>query len=120
MTEKTKKQSGFHIEPFLWAAFGNGGTVSAILLPIAILLFGLLLPMGFYDPALLYKTLHGFYSNILGKLIIFMFLSFNLWHACHRIYHGLHDLEYHPSKGIKCAIYSIAGIGTLMILYYLF
>lgn len=118
MNKQSKNK--FHVEPFLWAAFGNGGTVAALIFPIVILLLGILMPMGFYEPAALYDNLHAFYSNILGKLIIFMLLAFNLWHACHRVYHATHDFKFHPPLWIKFAIYGVAAVGTLVILGLLF
>ena len=35
-----------HPEPFLWLLFSAGGVVSALLLPIHLLLFGLAIPLG--------------------------------------------------------------------------
>ncbi len=114
------KIEGFHIEPFLWALFGNGGTIAAMIFPVVVLLFGVLLPIGIYDPANLYDNLYAFYGNIIGKLIIFALLAFNLWHACHRIYHATHDFKFHPPLWVKFCIYSVAALGTLIILGLLF
>ncbi len=38
-----QQKGKFHIEPFLWALFGNGGTIAAMIFPVVILLFGILL-----------------------------------------------------------------------------
>lgn len=117
MSNNTKNSQGkFHVEPFLWSAFGNGGTIAAILLPIVILLFGILMPLGVYDPAVVFDNMQAFYNNIFGKLIIFMLLAFNLWHACHRIYHGSHDLKYHPPLWVKVLIYGIAAVGSVIVI----
>lgn len=120
-SNKANKDKGkFHVEPFLWSAFGNGGTIAAILFPIVILVFCLLIPMGVYDPAVVFANMSAFYNNIIGKLIIFMLLAFNLWHACHRIYHGSHDLKYHPPLWFKFAIYGVAALGSVVVIYLLF
>ncbi|PIE42263.1 MAG: fumarate reductase subunit D [Gammaproteobacteria bacterium] len=113
-------QNNFHVEPFLWAAFGNGGTIAAMFFPILILLFGILLPLGFYEPVALYDNLHAFYENFFGKIIIFFLLAFNLWHACHRIYHATHDFKFHPPLWVKLCIYGFAAVGTVVILSLLF
>lgn len=117
----SNKASGkFHIEPFLWALFGNGGTIAALTFPILIMLFGILMTMGFYEPATLYDNVRAFYDNFLGKIIIFFLLTFNLWHACHRIYHATHDFKLHLPLWMKYCIYGVAAIGTLVILILLF
>lgn len=120
MSKQNSTKGKFHIEPFLWALFGNGGTIGAIFFPIMILIFGILMPMGFYDSANLYENVHALYSNFFGKIIIFFLLAFNLWHACHRIYHATHDFKFHPPLWIKVCIYGVAVIGTLVILGLLF
>ncbi len=121
-TEKTKNCDceKFHIEPFLWALFGNGGTIGAIFFPIMILLFGILMTMGFYEPAALYDNIHALYANFFGKIIIFFLLAFNLWHACHRIFHATHDFKFHPPLWVKWCVYGVAIVGTVVILALLF
>ncbi len=111
-----KPKNKFHIEPFLWAAFGNGGTFAAILLPVVILIFGVLLPFGVLDTETVYQNMLAVYNNFIGKLVIFLLLAFNLWHACHRIYHGLHDLKFHPPVWVKAAIYGVAAVGSIVVL----
>lgn len=118
MSNNTKGK--FHVEPFLWALFGNGGTIAALVFPVVVLLFGILLPLGIYDPANLYDNLYAFYSHFLGKLIIFALLAFNLWHGCHRIYHATHDFKCHPPLWVKFAIYGVAALGSLVLLGILF
>ncbi len=117
---KETKRGGFHIEPFLWALFGNGGTIGALFFPLLVLLFGIFMTMGFYEPAALYDNLRALYDNLFGKIVIFALLAFNLWHACHRIYHATHDFKLHPPLWIKVCIYGIALVGNLVILILLF
>ncbi len=115
-----ERMEGFHIEPFLWGLFGNGGTIAAIMFPVVVLLFGILLPMGLYDPANFYDNLHTFSNNIIGKLIIFTLLAFNLWHACHRVYHATHDFKFHPPLWVKVMVYGVAAAGSLIVFNLLF
>ncbi len=98
---KNEKKGKFHVEPFLWFAI--------------VLLFGLLVPLGCYDPSALYDNLRVLYDNILGKLVIFTILAFNLWHACHRIYHATHDFKFHPPLIVKLAIYGVAFGGSICV-----
>ncbi len=113
--KKEQEKGKFHVEPFLWFAFGNGGTISALIFPTIVLLFGLLVPLGCYDPSALYDNLRVLYDNILGKLVIFIILAFNLWHACHRIYHATHDFKFHPPLIVKLAIYGVAFGGSICV-----
>src|SRR5260221_13002941 len=65
-------------EPFLWMLFSAGGVVSAMLIPIHVLLFALGFPLGWLDPpsqekllVLLSHPLTRFYLLILCSLLLF-------------------------------------------------
>jgi fumarate reductase subunit D len=46
-------------------------------------------------------------------------ISLFLFHAVHRIYHGLHDLGVHAGTGAMVAAYGSALAGTLIAAYLL-
>ena len=87
-------------EPIFWSLFGAGGVLSALVAPILI-----------SSPAssrrsdcgcrtkLDYPRVLGFAQHWLGKLAILAVISLFLFHAVHRIYHGLHDLGVHAGTG---------------------
>ena len=56
------------ITPFWWSLFGAGGTVSALLFPIHILLIGLAIPLKWVD-APDYETLHNLVTYPLTRFV---------------------------------------------------
>ena len=112
-TQKRK----LHIEPFLWALFGLGGTVAAVILPTLILVFGILAPLGFFEPLEIYENLKEFSSHFLGQVLIVLAIAPCLWLASHRIFHGLHDFKIKTNGYTKILMYGIALIGTIAVIF---
>ncbi len=108
-------------EPIFWSLFGAGGVLSALAAPILIIITGIITPIGLWMPpqALEYARVLGFAQHGLGKLIILAVISLFLFHAAHRIYHGLHDIGVHAGSGIMAASYGGALLGTLAAAYLL-
>jgi succinate dehydrogenase subunit D len=102
-------------EPIFWSLFGAGGVLSALLAPILILITGIIAPIGLWMPpeALDHARVLGFAQHGFGKLIILAVISLFLFHAAHRIYHGLHDIGVHAGTGAMVASYGGALLGTL-------
>jgi fumarate reductase subunit D len=93
-------------EPIAWSLFGAGGMVVAFITPVLILISTLLVPLGLADSALLaYGNVINLLNTGWGALAIFIVITLQLFHAAHRIYHGLHDLH-------------IEGNPTLMLLVF--
>ena len=68
--------------------------VVAFFLPALILLTGLLVPLGLVDTAVLsLSRAQDFAQSWWGKCFLVMMISLTLFHAAHRIHHGLHDLH---------------------------
>ncbi len=91
--------------------FGARGTVSAIFLPVVILMIGLLLPFGLVDAL----NLITFAYSWIGKLVILVLTIFPMWCGLHRIHHSMHDLKVHVPAGgfIFCGLASIYTIWVL-------
>jgi fumarate reductase subunit D len=108
-------------EPIFWSLFGAGGVLSALVAPILIFITGIIAPIGLWMPeqALAYSRVLGFAQHWLGKLIVIAVISLFLFHAVHRIYHGLHDLGVHAGTGAMVAAYGSALLGTLIAAYLL-
>ena len=108
-------------EPIFWSLFGAGGVLSALVAPILILITGIVAPIGVWMPheALDYPRVLGFAQHWLGKLLILAVISLFLFHAVHRIYHGLHDLGVPGGTGTMAAAYGSAAVGTLITAYLL-
>ena len=102
-------------EPIFWSLFGAGGVLSALVGPILIFITGIITPIGLWMPqqALDYARVLGFAQHWLGKLLVLAVILLFLFHAAHRIYHGLHDIGVHAGTGAMVASYGGALLGTL-------
>ncbi len=102
-------------EPIFWSLFGAGGVLSALVAPILILITGIITPVGVWMPpeALDYSRILAFTQHWLGKALVLAVISLFLFHAAHRVYHGLHDLGVHAGTGAMAAAYGGALLGTL-------
>jgi fumarate reductase subunit D len=108
-------------EPILWALFGAGGVLSALLAPILIFITGIITPVGLWMPheALDYPRVLAFSQHWIGKLLVLAVISLFLFHAAHRIYHGLHDIGVHGGAGAMAATYGGALLATAAAAYLL-
>jgi fumarate reductase subunit D len=108
-------------EPIFWSLFGAGGVLSALVAPILIVITGIITPIGLWMPpqALDYARVLGFAQHWIGKLLLLAVISLFLFHAAHRIYHGLHDIGVHAGTGTMAASYGGALAATLASAYLL-
>jgi len=102
-------------EPIFWSLFGAGGVLSALVAPALIFITGIIAPVGLWMPAqaLDHARVLGFAHHWVGKLALLAVISLFLFHAAHRIYHGLHDIGVHAGTGAMAATYGGALIGTV-------
>ena len=99
-------------EPFFWALFSAGGMVTAFLLPVHLLLFGILFPLGVIS--LSYDELKGIVTHPLGMIYLFVLISLSLFHAAHRLRFVLADLGLKPvAKPLAIVCYGGAILGTI-------
>jgi fumarate reductase subunit D len=77
------------LEPLLWLAFSGGGVVSAVFLPVLVVLFGLAIPLGWVRPN--YNYLHAIFSFWLTRLVMLGLIVLMLFHWAHRFRYTLHD-----------------------------
>ncbi len=107
-------------EPLYWLLFGAGGVVAAVLLPSFILISGLLVPLGILEPATMsYDNIHALVTSWWGAPIVLAAIALPIYHAMHRIFHGLHDLGIHPTKFLHVLLYGFAflvSVATLTLL----
>jgi fumarate reductase subunit D len=103
----------------VWGLFAAGGTVSAFLFPVVILLF-LLVALGRVPAGLEFEPLHAFASHWIGKSALFLVISLSLWHAAHRLRVVFHDFGVRRDKAVANAVYLVAALGTLMTAFYLY
>ena len=107
-------------KPIVWSLFAAGGTVSAFLVPVLIVVLGLAVPFGLLPPdALSFDRVHGIVAHPLGRLVLFGFITVCLWHAAHRTRTTAHDLGIRNDHGTMWFCYGVAGLGTVLALAFL-
>ena len=105
------------IEPFFWSLFGAGGTISAMLLPVLLVITGIAMPLGWIDPS--YDHLRALLSPWYSRLLIVAIVSLSMLHWAHRFRFTLHEgLQLHPyDKPIAYLCYGFAlGITAFSII----
>jgi fumarate reductase subunit D len=77
-------------EPLSWSLFAAGGAMSGFFLPIHILLFGLLFPLGLLaSPS--YEGLLALFRFPLVRIYLFLLCSLTLFHWAHRFRYTISD-----------------------------
>ena len=78
------------LEPLLWLLFSAGGVISALFVPVLVLMVGLAFPLG-WVAAPSYEHLHTLIRHPLTRLVLFAVCLFSLLHAAHRFRYTLYD-----------------------------
>jgi fumarate reductase subunit D len=102
-------------KPIVWGPFAAGGTVTALLTPVLILLT-LLAALGHVPPALGYDELRAFMSHALAKIVIFVVLALSLWSAAHRLRITFYDFGLRQDTLVAAIVYLAAAIGTIVLI----
>lgn len=108
-------------EPIVWSLFGAGGMVVAFIIPTLVLVTGLLTATGLVAESVMsYTRILAFTQSWWGALIIFTSISLPIFHAAHRMYHGLHDLHFQPPAWLMLLIfYGGASLLSCLSLFWL-
>jgi fumarate reductase subunit D len=109
------------VEPFVWLMFSGGGVAAALVLPVLVVLFGILIPLGLFsspDYGHLAAVLR-FPLTRLGLLAVF---TLALVHGAHRFRYTLQDgLRLRRYDGVIATVcYGGALVGTAAAAYLLF
>lgn len=99
-------------EPLFWSVFSAGGMVTALLMPILIVITGFLVAAETVE----FPALENLFTNGLIRLIVFGVAFVTFFHAAHRIRHTLKDLglrSHSLARPIAGASYLAAAIGTI-------
>ena len=108
------------IEPFLWTLFSAGGVLSALLIPVLLVLFGFAFPLGWLTPPSQAKmAVLLSYWFVRGGLFVLVTLSF--FHWAHRFRYTLYDgLQIkHLNRMINLFCYGGATVGSAVAGYLL-
>jgi fumarate reductase subunit D len=103
------------VEPYLWALFAAGGMVAALLIPVLLLLFGVVIPLGLIGPPE-HAHLLAVLRNPVTRLVLLALCVLGLFHWAHRfkytLYEGL-QLRRH-AEPISLFCYGGAVIGSFL------
>lgn len=105
-------------KPVVWGLFAAGGTVTAFVTPVLVLLT-LLPAFGVMPELLAYDNLRAFAGHWAGRLAVFGVIFLALWHAAHRLRITLHDFGVRADGAVAVIVYLAAATGTLAAAYYL-
>ena len=93
------------LEPVLWLLFSAGGVVSALVLPVLVLLLGIAVPLGWLDPPA-YEHLSAVVRHPITRFALFGICVLSLFHAAHRfrftLYDGLQIKHLNEMIGLFC------------------
>lgn len=99
-----------------WSLFAAGGVISALFIPVLILISGILVPFtAAGKDAFLYDRIHGAVLNPITRILIFCLIIFPFFHFAHRFRSILIDVglsEYRPAISVVC--YGSAVVGTVI------
>ncbi|HYX92857.1 MAG TPA: fumarate reductase subunit FrdD [Myxococcaceae bacterium] len=78
------------IEPLLWILFSAGGVLAALLIPVLLVYFGVLFPLGWVSPPS-YAHLVALLGHPFVRIALFLFCMLSLFHWAHRFRYTLYD-----------------------------
>ena len=109
-----------HPEPLLWMLFSAGGVLSAVMMPILVLLFGVAFPLGWVTPPT-HEHLLAVLGHPLTRLVLLALCVLSLFHWAHRFRHTLYDgLQIkHLNEVIAVLCYGGAIVGSVAAAYLL-
>jgi succinate dehydrogenase subunit D len=87
-------------EALWWSLFSAGGVMSALFLPVLVLLSGVVLPyLSFERGPAAYQQLRGLVSLWPVRLLLLAVIALSFFHAAHRIRHIIRDLGWRRATG---------------------
>jgi fumarate reductase subunit D len=107
-------------EPFLWTLFSAGGVVAAVLIPVHLVLFGFVFPLGLLQgPS--YESMRELVHHPLTRVYLLIFCTLPLMHAAHRFRYTLYDgLQIkHLNELINPFCYGAAVVASIVAIWLL-
>ena len=105
-------------KPIIWGTFAAGGTLTAFVTPVLMVLT-LLAATGHLPDMLGYEKLHAFAAGGFGKLVIFVILFLSLWSQAHRLRCTFYDFGVRADTLVATVVYALAAVGSVLTLIYL-
>jgi fumarate reductase subunit D len=102
-------------KPIVWGPFAAGGTITALLTPVLILVT-LLAALGHVPSGLQYDALRAFVAHPVAKIVFFLVLALSLWSAAHRLRITFYDFGLRQDALVAAIVYLAAAIGTIVLI----
>jgi fumarate reductase subunit D len=99
-------------KPIVWGPFAAGGTITAFVTPVLIVLT-LLAALGHVPDALTFAHLREYAVHWFGKVVIVAVISLSLWTSAHRLRITFYDLGVRCDQAVAIGCYTVAAIGTI-------
>ena len=96
--------------PLFWLLFAGGGSASALLLPVMLIITGLAVPAGWLSGEELLSLLRNPLTRVILTGSVFLFL----FHWAHRFRYALVDLGFGRLGGQRWLFYGAALVGTIV------
>jgi fumarate reductase subunit D len=101
-------------DPLMWAPFGAGGMLAALVAPVLVFITGIAVPLGLMPKhTMSYANMTAFADNVIGKLIILAVIGLFTFHGTLRLFHSFHDVGVRLGEGGKFAFFGFAVLVTL-------
>jgi len=98
-------------KPIVWGPFAAGGTLTAFVTPVLILLT-LLAGFGHAPDLLAFDRMHALAGHWLAKVAIAGTVFLSLWSAAHRLRITCYDLGVRADTLVATVVYAVALAGT--------
>jgi fumarate reductase subunit D len=98
-------------KPIVWGPFAAGGTVTAFLTPVLIVIT-LLAALGHAPDLLAYERLHAFAAWWPAKIAVAGVVFLSLWSVAHRLRITCYDLGMRADTFVATVVYAAALAGT--------
>lgn len=105
-------------KPIVWGPFAAGGTLTAFITPVLIVLT-LLAAFGHAPDVLAYERLHDLAGHWLFKLALAGTVFLSLWSTAHRLRITCYDLGVRADTAVATIVYAVALAGTGAAVLYL-
>jgi len=96
------------LEPLVWFPFSVGGMVSAMCMPVCIVLTGIAVPMGWLSAA----QLHDAVAHPLGRIFLFVLVSTSFLHWAHRFRCTLRDMGLKKLDPVIFLLCYVVAVGA--------
>jgi len=98
-------------KPIVWGPFAAGGTLTAFVTPVLVLLT-LAAALGHAPDLFAYDRLHAFAAHWLAKILIAGTVFLSLWSTAHRLRITCYDLGVRADTLVATIVYAGALAGT--------